>query len=68
MPKISWHSYDIAVVAVRQDHTSSVSVLKVYRPWALPFDNHQDIPLEKSHETNQLPFFPDFVAKSPPLD
>jgi len=28
MPKISWHSYDIAVVAVRQDHTSSVSILK----------------------------------------
>ena len=32
MPKISWHSYDIAVVAVRQDHTSGVSVLKVYWP------------------------------------
>ena len=32
MPKISQHSYDIAVVAVRQDHTSGVSVLKVYRP------------------------------------
>ena len=34
MPKISWHSYDIAVVAVRLDHTSGVSVLKVYRPLA----------------------------------
>ena len=33
MPKISRHSYDIAVVAVRRDHTSGVSVLKVYRPW-----------------------------------
>ena len=32
MPKISQHSYDIAVVAVRRDHTSGVSVLKVYRP------------------------------------
>ena len=32
MPKISRHSYDIAVVAVRWDHTSGVSVLKVYRP------------------------------------
>ena len=32
MPKISWHSYDIVVVAVRQDHTSGVSVLKFYRP------------------------------------
>ena len=29
MPKISLHSYDIAVVAVRQDHTSGISVLKV---------------------------------------
>ena len=27
------HSYDISVVAVRRDHTSGVSVLKVYRPW-----------------------------------
>ena len=26
MPKISRHSYDIAVVAVRRDHTSGVSV------------------------------------------
>ena len=34
MPKISQHSCDIAVVAVRPDHTSGVSVLKVYRPWA----------------------------------
>ena len=34
MPKISQHSYDIAVVAVRRDHTSGISVLKVYRPWA----------------------------------
>ena len=33
MPEISQHSYDIAVVAVRRDHTSGVSVLKVYRPW-----------------------------------
>ena len=33
MPKIGHHSYDIAVVAVRWDHTSGVSVLKVYRPW-----------------------------------
>ena len=33
MPKISRHSYDIAVVAVRRDHTSCVSVLIVYRPW-----------------------------------
>ena len=33
MPKISQHSSDIAVVAVRRDHTSGVSVLKVYRPW-----------------------------------
>ena len=32
MPKISQHSYDIAVVAVRPDHTCAVSVLKVYRP------------------------------------
>ena len=32
MPKISRYSYDIAVVAVRPDHTSGVSVLKVYRP------------------------------------
>ena len=30
MPKISQHSYDIAVAAVRRDHTSGVSVLKVY--------------------------------------
>ena len=36
MPKISQHSYDIAVVAVTRDHTSGVSVLKVYRPWARP--------------------------------
>ena len=36
MPKISQHSYDIAVVAVRRDHTSGVSVLKVYRPCAKP--------------------------------
>ena len=36
MPKISRHSYDIAVVALRRDHTSGVSVLKVYRPWAGP--------------------------------
>ena len=35
MPKISWHSYDIAVVAVRQDHISGVSISKVYRPWFL---------------------------------
>ena len=34
MPKISPHSNDIAVVAVRRDHTSGVSVLKVYRPWS----------------------------------
>ena len=33
MPKISRHGYDIAVAAVRRDHTSGVSVLKVYRPW-----------------------------------
>ena len=33
MPKISQHSYDIAVVAVRRDHTCGVSVLKVYQPW-----------------------------------
>ena len=32
MPEISQHSYDIAVVAVRRDHTSGVSALKVYRP------------------------------------
>ena len=36
MPKISQHNYDIAVVAVRRDHTSGVSVLKVYRPWVEP--------------------------------
>ena len=35
MPKISRHSYDIAEVAVRRDHTSGISVLKVYRPWEL---------------------------------
>ena len=35
MPKISRHSYDIAIVMVRRDHTSGVSVLKVYRPWFL---------------------------------
>ena len=34
MPKISRQSYDIAIVAVRRDHTSGVSVLKVYQPWA----------------------------------
>ena len=32
MPKISRHSYDIAVVAVRRDRRSGVSVLKLYRP------------------------------------
>ena len=32
MPKISQHSYDIAVVAVTWGHTSGVSVLKVYPP------------------------------------
>ena len=31
MPKISQHSYDTAVVAVRRDHPRGVSVLKVYR-------------------------------------
>ena len=36
MPEISQHSYDIAVVAIRRDHTSGVSVLKVYRPWPRP--------------------------------
>ena len=34
MPKISRHSYDIAIVAIRRDHTSGVSVLKVYQPWS----------------------------------
>ena len=34
MPKISQHSHDITVVAVRGDHTSGISVLKVYRPWS----------------------------------
>ena len=33
VPKIRRHSYDLAVVAVRRDHTSGVSVSKVYRPW-----------------------------------
>ena len=34
MPKISRHSYDIAVVAVRRDHTTGISVLNIYRPWS----------------------------------
>ena len=34
VPKIRRHRYDLAVVAVRRDHTSGVSVLKVYRPWS----------------------------------
>ena len=42
MPKISRHSYDIAVAAVRRDHTSGVSVLKVYRPWFYLQDKSKD--------------------------
>ena len=46
MPKISRHSYDIAVAAVRRDLTSGVSVLKVYQPWDKRSPSNS-VPLDK---------------------
>ena len=51
MPEISRHSYDIAVVAVRRDHISCVSVLKVYRPWVAFLSS------SKNSENRTIQFF-----------